>query len=65
MSATPRTDALYFPHGHEATAMYIPEITDSIDFARQLERELAAAQATIKAQEQEIEELKCKIICLQ
>ena len=44
---TPRTDALYYPFGENATAMYSPDLGAAIAFARQLERELAEAVAAL------------------
>lgn len=48
MSTTPETDAFYFPHGLDATAMHVPAVTDSVAFARSLERRLREAEQEYK-----------------
>jgi hypothetical protein len=40
MSDTPRTDALYFPNGENATMAYSPRIEVAVAHARELERDL-------------------------
>jgi len=57
VSDTPRTDALYFPNGVDATTVFMPHFDLCLEHARQLERELADLKIKMAGSSREYEEL--------
>jgi len=58
MSATPKTDALFFPYGRDATAAAEPSLLVCMTQYELLERELAALRLNLSVTMEELGEMR-------